>query len=398
MKVVFWEPEVIPHLSHTWAAFQSITNEPLIVMVGMPLRTFRKEQGWKTDNISDLQHIILNQKDWWRHGKSIIDNNPEAIHAFVGFWAVRQYFPLMLYATWHGLKVAVINEQYSTSFTGYLKEEPFIISWVKTKLRPIIYRFFALSFQLMSRNKPPCILAISLLARDQFIRAGFDKKTVFPFGYFVNKVCLKKDLKVKDKGNLSLVFVGGILKRKGLDILIESVETINRGGIKVTLDIYGAGRPDKFIPQDSVCVKYKGILLQDNVQGVIAQYDYLVLPSRHDGWGVVVNEALLQGVPVVVSDHVGAKSIVEIPGAGLVFRSEDGNDLTDTLKKLALTPNIIDDIRKQAERVGELILPEVAARYLYDVFDYYFQERKGHRPDAIWCGGEMAKRISNMTH
>ncbi|MBE3084690.1 MAG: glycosyltransferase family 4 protein [Bacteroidetes bacterium] len=395
MKIVIWQKVLTFHVFYTWNSFEKLVNNKILHIVTGFESDVRRNQGWKFPDLGGYDVIKLNKFNWLINGIKILETNKDAIHIFFSFWGERKYFPLILYAAWRGIKVAVLNEPYSTSFTGYLKEDPFIISWAKAKLRPIIYRFFALSLKLISRDKPPCILAISLLARDQFIRAGFDEKTIFLFGHFVKKVSLKKDLKEMDQGNLRLVFVGGLLKRKGLDLLIESVETLSSSGIKVTLDIYGAGQPDKFVPQDSVCVHYQGILPQDDVQGAITQYDYLVLPSRHDGWGVVVNEALLQGVPVVVSDRVGAKCIVETSGAGFVFKSEDCNDLTDTLKKLVLTPNIIDDLRKQAAQVGKLILPEVAASYLYDVFNYYFQGSKGHRPDAIWCGGETAKRISN---
>ena len=398
MKVVFWEPEVIQHLSNTWEAFQSKTNDPLLVIDGRQLLDIRKKQGWKTEKIDNLKHVMLNQEDWWRHGKSILEKNPKAIHAFVGFWTVRKYFPLILYAVSRNFKVAVLDEPYSVSFTGYLREEPFIISWFKVKLRPFIYRFFALSIKLMSRGTSPCILSISLLARDQFIKAGFCEKTIFPFGYFVNKLQHNNHLEEEYQEELKLVFVGGMLKRKGLDILIESVESLNRNGVHVTLDIFGAGQPEAYILGDSVSIRYKGILSQDDVQRTIINYDFLVLPSRNDGWGVVVNEALLQGVPVVVSDHVGAKCIVENTGSGVVFKSEEVNDLIDLLRKLALTPNLVRDLKEHAKNVGQLILPEVAASYLFDVFNYYFQGGLDKKPDAIWCDNVMRNKSNENSY
>ena len=117
---------------------------------------------------------------------------------------------------------------------------------------------------------------------------------------------------------------------------------------------------------------------------MIAKYDALVLPSRHDGWGVVVNEALLQGVPVIVSDHVGAKCLVELSSrAGLVFRCDEVDDLISKIRRFVFDSDLRDDMRKSAADIGERILPENAASYMYDVLNYYYQ-KKGRRPGAFW--------------
>ena len=100
------------------------------------------------------------------------------------------------------------------------------------------------------------------------------------------RVLLKRDNRTK---HLRLIFVGALLKRKGLDVAVNAIHILNQQGIKVTLDVYGSGDPRSFIPKDLDNVTYKGVIATEKAQGVIAQYDALLLPSRHDGWGVVVN-------------------------------------------------------------------------------------------------------------
>ena len=117
---------------------------------------------------------------------------------------------------------------------------------------------------------------------------------------------------------------------------------------------------------------------------MIAKYDALVLPSRHDGWGVVVNEALLQGVPVIVSDHVGAKCLVESPGgAGLVFCCDDVNDLMLKIRRFVLDVDLRCGMKKSANHISNKLLPEHAARYMYDALNYYYNN-KGSRPEPLW--------------
>ena len=187
--------------------------------------------------------------------------------------------------------------------------------------------------------------------------------------------------------SLRLVFVGSLLKRKGLDIAIKAVEILNERGINILLDVYGHGQPECFIPNDSTCIHFEGPLKNDEVQSVITKYDALILPSRHDGWGVVVNESLLQGVPVIVSDHVGAKCLLETTQAGIIFRSEDVSDLIVKLEQLCMEPSRLKNLRAKAFQAGTQILPSVAAQYLLEVFNFHFNSNQsGQKPNAIWCG------------
>jgi glycosyltransferase involved in cell wall biosynthesis len=290
------------------------------------------------------------------------------------------------------VKTATLNEPYSIGFDGYFHDEPFVISRLKVKMRPILYRLTASLIKGISRGKQPCIFTLSLIAREQFIRAGFDERTLFPFGYFVarkNNVGMPKK---EEKSDLKLVFVGALIKRKGVDIAVQAVETLYKKGYQISFDLYGSGDPSIFCSPSSACVHYKGVIPLGEAQSVIAQYDLLMLPSRHDGWGLVVNEALLQGVPVIVSDHVGAKCLVETSGSGLIFRNNDLDDLAIKIESVLLNSNKLKILKQNALEMAPQISPEVAAQYLVDVFkDYFFENNLGVKPNAIWCGMNNSK-------
>jgi glycosyltransferase involved in cell wall biosynthesis len=385
MKVVLWAPDIIFHDSETWTAFQSLAKEPIRVMVWDLLSKTRRDQGWIAQQYDALNIEILSRKHWWSQGRGIIQSNPDAIHVFIGFWTIRAFFPLFLYALSHGVKTAVFNEPYATSFVGYTREESFIISWLKVKMRPILYRLTALMIKVLSKDDLPCFFSISLLAKEQFIHAGFNERAIFPFGYFISRQNEVMAPKKNGGDGLKLVFVGALLKTKGLDIAVQAVETLYEKGFNVSFDIYGTGDPGLFFSPASACVRYKGVIPQGEAQKVIAQYDLLVLPSRHDGWGVVVNEALLQGVPVIVSDRVGAQCLIETSGAGMIFRHDDPDDLATEIESILNDINKLKLLRQNALELAPQILPEIAAKYLLDVFNFYFFDQ-GKRPDAIWCG------------
>jgi glycosyltransferase involved in cell wall biosynthesis len=366
-----------------WLSVQKLINEPVHIVVWDLLLKARAEQGWVQCTYEGLEVEKLSKKNWWREGKKIIQNNPDAIHLFAGFWTIRAFFPLILYALKHGINTAIYYEPFSTSSVGYFRDDPHLVSWTKVKIRPTLYHLTGLLIKIISKKKQPCYLPISLLAKEQFIHAGFDKNNLFPFGYFIsqqNKVIAP--LK-KDGDGLKIVFVGSFIKRKGLDIAIQAVETLYKKGYRISLDIFGPGNPDLFWSPSSICVNHKGVIPQAQAQQVIALYDLLILPSRHDGWGVVVNEALLQGVPTIVSDHVGAKCLIEKSGAGLVFKSQDSDDLASRIESILIDNKKLIILRECAARVKTQITPDSAAKYLYDVFNFYFLDQ-GKRPSAIW--------------
>ena len=56
---------------------------------------------------------------------------------------------------------------------------------------------------------------------------------------------------------------------------------------------------------------------------VICESDCLVLPSRYDGWGAVISEALMVGTPVICSDNCGAANVVTASNVGSVFSTND---------------------------------------------------------------------------
>jgi phosphatidyl-myo-inositol dimannoside synthase len=79
-------------------------------------------------------------------------------------------------------------------------------------------------------------------------------------------------------------------------------------------------------------VRFEGTLSADSIPQRIARADALVLPSRWDGWGLVANEALSVGVPVVISNRCGAADLIHTGVNGWVFHSEDMLDLRRCLQ------------------------------------------------------------------
>lgn len=103
---------------------------------------------------------------------------------------------------------------------------------------------------------------------------------------------------------LRILSVGQPIHRKGFDILIKVIEKINKG--KVTLTIVG-GKPQKELLEYITKKHIDNVVFVDNVkkQELNKYYlnsDLFVLCTREDIWGLVINEALSFGLPVLTTN------------------------------------------------------------------------------------------------
>jgi glycosyltransferase involved in cell wall biosynthesis len=82
-------------------------------------------------------------------------------------------------------------------------------------------------------------------------------------------------------------------------------------------------------------IRFLGFMNQSQLPSVYRAADLLVLPSYYEPFGLVVNEGMLCGLPVVVSDRVGAKFDLVRPGEnGYVFPVGNVNALAGILKEI----------------------------------------------------------------
>lgn len=386
MKLVSWQSTLTEHQVHLMHALHKDLGGALEVVVGTRLLAVRSAQGWTEASTGKLNVRYLPEEGWWSEGRALIDANRDAFHLFGGIWADRRFLPLMLYAQFRGVATGLMTEPYSEAAVGYFGGGESPLTRIKAVLRPLAYRLAGAL--LGARLK--VLLAISTLAVRQFSEAGFPARCIYPFGYFVPKLSSSGEnpppMEVCGKRSVRLVFVGSLVERKGISHLIEAFRSVSgefeKAGALLILDIYGNGALPSSIDVP-LGITVKGMIPFGEAQAVISQYDALVLPSLHDGWGVVVNEALLQGVPAIVSDAVGAQAPVLKGGAGVVFPAGNSAALANCFRSLLELPERLLSWKSGAEEIGASLEPDVAATYLLGCL-MHACGASAERPIAPW--------------
>jgi len=388
VKIVYWGKYIDSYLLDTLNCFQGQSGEPIHYVLVEDTFTRRQAPAQQLVDPSVNPLTRLPRQGFVEKSMGILEENQDAIHIFLSFWGDKRLFGVLLRALWRRHNVAIIIEPYSTTPHGYWKDEGWLLSHLKVLGRRIAYRMLWPVLRLASREKMPCVLAVSPLAEDQLHRVGFPAEVIFPFGYFVERKVIEIVQQAKSDV-LRMLFSGSLIMRKGLDIAIAAVQRVNTPSVRVLLDIYGPGEIGKFLNHDLPGIRYKGEYPQGDGQRIISAYDLLLVPSRHEGWGVVVNEALMQAVPVVVSDRVGAKILLE--GTGMIFRNEDVTQLAGLLNDLAEHRDRIAKMKSQCAGVRDLITPQIGAGYLEHVLMHHFYQ-VGEKPSPVWSLREKSKQ------
>ena len=157
------------------------------------------------------------------------------------------------------------------------------------------------------------IITASEMARQTYLAAGVPPDRV-------HEITLGADLHMFSPGALPrmvaerpmrALYVGKTNVTKGIDILLAAFKRANHDGA-ARLELVGPagdaqGQVERELGNE---IEYQASKSQPELVGHYRDADCLVLPSRFDSFGMVVAEALACGLPVIVSDMVGAKSLV----------------------------------------------------------------------------------------
>ncbi len=155
------------------------------------------------------------------------------------------------------------------------------------------------------------------------------------------------------ENGLVVLYAGSLIPRKAPDTLLRAFALIAKDVPKAVLAFAGEGPLRDSLEREAQelnvanQVHFLGFLKGDSLRVAYMAADIFALPTRgHEGWGVVVQEAMAAGLPVVVSDRVGAASdLVVHEESGMVFSADSEIDLAKCLLHLAQD----DAIR---ERIG----------------------------------------------
>ena len=174
-----------------------------------------------------------------------------------------------------------------------------------------------------------------------------------------------------------MLYCGRLSPEKGTMELIEAYQMVSHP--KKSLVIVGDGqlreRMSAFAEYHRIdSIHFMGFKRRNEIGELYALSDFLVLPSRKETWGIVINEALCFGLPVIVSDQVGAGvDLVTSEENGHIFPAGDVTALADQIFRMIDLPSeerrkMGDESRKKIKRWINRDLANLMGEYLDTIY------------------------------
>ncbi len=131
------------------------------------------------------------------------------------------------------------------------------------------------------------------------------------------------------------LFVGRVNKEKGVDLILDIAARLKKHSPSIVIDLYGPYTPTDVLPHTKISnlnnfdnVRYKGILLPNEVLSVMNKYKAVILPSRVAEMApLIIMEANKLKLPVIASDVPGSSELIKQFECGLIFKYLSIDDL-----------------------------------------------------------------------
>jgi glycosyltransferase involved in cell wall biosynthesis len=307
-RIVFWQPIASPHQEAFLEAVARQFTGEVILAVERDLPAERRAQGWRQPSHTNVKVIDISIPA--NHAALAAHATATSLHVFSGFFS----HPLV----WAGFRKLAGSEA-RLAIMSEAPEQTFVTGWFKRLRGKVLAARWASRFAF--------VLAIGGVGCEFFERIGFPQEKIVPFGYYLDVQPLAEAAAARRAdGVIRFVSAGQLIRRKGIDLLVKACSTLPTAGWR--LDIYGDGPErqalERLVGQLQLAerVMFHGVIPSDAVRAVLSEADCAVLPSRFDGWGMLVNESLAVGTPVICTDACGGAAIVKDEQSGCVVPSD----------------------------------------------------------------------------
>jgi glycosyltransferase involved in cell wall biosynthesis len=338
----------------------------------------RRQLGWTPPSVGKAEVIMIDRGPWRRQVREIIQRRNDGVHLFNGGMS---NYPRVHFAFFEccqrGIMTGIVSEPPVNQESGWRR-------WAKALyIRALPFRILPLA------RRARFLLALTHPEDDTFLRLGWQRHKIYPFGYFSEIVPTERVPQVSH-GIPALIYVGHFRWHKALGVLIRAASLVRSQGNRFRIDLYGSGpvraqlaeqiERDKLV--DTVFLRPP--IPHDQVPCALRRADVLVAPGLIEPWGFAVNEGIQAGLAVIVSDGIrGGGSLVRNGRCGEIVRAGDAQDLARAITTLVTDRDRLLQYQRRAWQYSSQLSPRSAAGYLTQIIEFERGERTS-RPVAPW--------------
>ena len=372
--VVFWFDNPPKVEKGAFNSFSKIWNGEVLYVISHDFRQERKIANWNDGDYGKARVIPLYEVcDRQQVISDIFEKYKDAIHIANGFDT-----PIM-----KEIKHLMFNKKRKALL--FTERPVFIGPWVIKQIKEIALR---VKYAMLCREYEPYIKAILPLGKqgmDIYRQCGFPKDRIYNFMYCPQLSDLSNQRNVSVGNPIRFLYVGRFFyMTKGTDVLMKALPYLRGNWSLDMAGGYGLNAND-VIKQinNNPNVKYLGVWDSTRVVSNMQSYDVVVVPSKADGWNLLINEALHAGIAVITSDEAVSHEVIEKYNAGLIFNSNHPKKLAACMQYAIDHPEAVQKWMQNGRGVAKIIGSDAIGKYFNDIIEFEFY-CKGDKPQCPW--------------
>ena len=351
-RIVFWQPIESPHQHDFLEALSAALQGEVILAVESALPACRVDQGWRHAPHERVRVVDISAVEGF--AELAAHRGADSLHVFSGFFSHRIVWRAFRLLSTSSARFAILSEA---------PEQGPWAGWLKRARGRLLVRRWG--------SRVDFVLAMGDVGRRFFEAIGVPAEKIRDFGYYLD-VHAEPWPPVGEPTDdiFRFIAVGQMIRRKGFDLLIAALARLE--GMQWSCDLYGDGpllgdlRSAAARSPVHDRIRFHAPLPNDAIRREIAASDCCILPSRHDGWGMTVNESLIAGTPVVCSNGCGAAVLVDDPLVGEVVAVGSERSLAEALQRSLSGGRIRGDRRRLVHAGAARHAPAVGVRLFLD--------------------------------
>lgn len=244
----------------------------------------------------------------------------------------------------------------------------------KKTFQTVMIIFFlpiSLLVDILARYKADYLTCVSINLRDYFYKINKKQNmSVIHNGFdFVSK---SVKYKKTHKNHINAIIVGSKAKGKGLDIALQSIKTFNETNQyeNKSILLYVIGFKDYYtdiLNADNYdFVKYIGVIKQSEVFKYYYDSDFLIFPTRYEGFPLTVIESLYSGLPIITTK---ASKISEIKGYQNATIIVNDYKIDNWVKSLKYMITYLEEYKLQVSKLD--LSPFAWQKIIKDYYNIY---------------------------
>lgn len=294
----------------------------------------------------------------------------------IGRTRVVPTMPFKLWRREYDIYIKCINGRFALPITflvARFRRKPFILwTGVWSDLQTPAHRlFFPITRYILSHAD--AVVVYGDHVKRYVASLGVGEHKIFVAHHAVDNDAFSQEVADEDRESLRrelgisqsqriILFLGRLVVEKGLSYLLDAFASLQRDDIVLLFAGTGPERPllEQLSREKNVAdkVRFSGHVSQEEVPKFYSTASVLVLPSIttpvfKEPWGLVINEAFNQGVPVIVTAAVGAAAggLVRDGVNGFIVPERDSNGLAQALERLLGEPDLRTRMSHEARQI-----------------------------------------------